>query len=164
MDYQKQSQKLLKRVLCSQKARQRQDRSRAGNISSSMQSLYLAFQLSFEIWVLSMVIFMGVAPEGGRRGMRSPPAKNSGETPSPESAIFEENFLNIYLFRFSCISKLKCAKSEEESEFGGSCFDSPSSVPTSQNFVVTPLLICISGKRLQSICKFRRFPIINGCL
>ena len=36
---------------------------------------------------------------------------------------------------------MNCAKSEEKSEFGGSGFDSPESVPPGRNFVATPLVM-----------------------
>ena len=61
---------------------------------------------------------------------------------SPKIAVFKIK-ISQYLsfFRLSNISKIKWAKSEEKSDFGGrSFFDSQSeSVPRSQKFVATPL-------------------------
>ena len=61
----------------------------------------------------------------GRRhwgdGGRLPPVRNSGGCP-PEITIFSEHFLNILLFCFSNISKIKWAKSVEKSKFLGMWF------------------------------------------
>ena len=60
---------------------------------------------------------MGVATGGGGRFPSG--LKLWGNVPS-EIAILKHNFLNIRnIFRFSGISKMKWAKSEEKSEFGG---------------------------------------------
>ena len=59
------------------------------------------------------------ADNGGTGGHVPPPVRNSGDVPA-EIATLKENCLNIYeKFKFSNVSQIKWAKSEEKSEFNG---------------------------------------------